>query len=80
MLAFKGGTLPLKETVTMLRSRGVIPRGCILMPDTCVGNYSYTEENALLHDSPLYEFFLFMNLYIYIYVDIYVYVFINMCM
>ena len=27
MFSFKGGTLLLKEMVTMLRSRGVIPRG-----------------------------------------------------
>ena len=49
MLSFKGGTLLLREMVTMLRSRNVIHRGpvsfwCMIH---ILGNYSFTKEKGI---------------------------------
>ena len=56
MLSFEGGTLQLKETVTMLRSRDVIHRGIALprymihVPVSVI--ISVLKKKALLFDSP----------------------------
>ena len=60
MLSFEGGTLLLRETVTMLRSRDVIHRG--LVSFRCMIHVLVSliipelKKRAKLFDSPSYKF------------------------
>ena len=63
LLSFEGGTLLLRETVTMLSSRNVIHRGPALfwyMIQIPVGYYSCTKEKGITHAR------IYMHVYIYI--------------
>ena len=71
MLSFEGGTLLLRETGTVLRSRDVSHRGpvwfwCIIHVPVLVV-IPVLKKRELLFDTPSY-----LNLYIYIYIYMYI--------